>query len=176
MNWLNYVSLYESESFGSFGSFGIKILVAASEMPDLNELSIRDAVYDVAEILLDKIKEASIALNEEEQNRAKKEKEQLIKLFPGLIYVEKIPNEYCSRYCCRHRPWFIITTVVGRFKIGWRKRVIQIDWSDTVGTKSVEELFALEDVTKGSKYIHAWSLKDAGRYISDIMTTAENPK
>ena len=90
------------------------------------------------------------------------------------IYIEEIPNGYCNRACCRHLPWFIVTTTVGRIKIGWRKRVIEIDWSDTKGTAEAETLFAAEDVTKGTRYIHAWSVEKAKSYVAAIMSSRVN--
>ena len=61
---------------------------------------------------------------------------------------------------------------IGRFKIGWRKRAILLDWSETVGTKTSEELFKDEDVTKDTRMIHAWSLEHAKRYIESIVASA----
>ena len=106
--------------------------------------------------------------------RAAEEKVAILALFPGTPFVEEIPNGYCSQYCCKHLPWFIVTTQVGRVKIGWRKRVIQIDWSETRNTKNSEELFAKEDVTKEAKMIHAWSYEDAKRYLEAIIASALN--
>jgi len=73
--------------------------------------------------------------------------------------------------CCRHIPWFEVTTRVGVFIIGWRKSVISIDWEGTVGTKNAEELFPTEDVTKNGKSIHAWSYAKAKEYVTTIINT-----
>ncbi|HAR43489.1 MAG TPA: hypothetical protein DCS07_12795 [Bdellovibrionales bacterium] len=172
-NGLEYKELYMSESFGSYGGFGIKILVAATRMPDLRNDAICSAAYKAAGIVSSEVQGAALSLNEEAQERARQEREQLLGLFSGRIFVEELPNGYCSDWCCRHLPWFVVTTEVGRFKIGWRKRVINIDWSETVGTKTAEELFPSEDVTKWEQSIHAWSLDDAKRYIEKIVASAE---
>lgn len=65
-----------------------------------------------------------------------------------------------------------MTTVIGRFKIGWRKRVISIDWTETRNTKSGIVLFKDESTTTGERYIHAWSLDKAKQYIKTIFDTA----
>ena len=86
------------------------------------------------------------------------------------IYVEEIPNGYCNRYCCKHLPWFVVTTKVGRITIGWRKRVINIDWEGSAITKKANELFPQEDVTKGDKLIHAWGYEKAKEYIGVLLS------
>lgn len=79
-----------------------------------------------------------------------------------------IPNEYCQ---CKHcASWFIVSTPDGDIKIGWRKRVIQIEWLKNY--KIFKETFDSEDVTKGfgkwgnEKYIHAWSIEKAIEYLN----------
>jgi len=114
-----------------------------------------------------------IALNLSSQEETKIQREEILSCFKEPIFIEEIPNGYCSDYCCRHLPWFIITTSIGRFKIGWRKRVINIDWNKTVGTKEAKEIFPNEDVTKGIKYIHAWSIEKAREYVSTIISSAK---
>ncbi len=174
MNGLEYKTLHASESI-SFGgdAFGIKIMVAASQLPNLDTDAIWGAAYKAAGLVTAEVRAAVMADDEEAQKRAKRERAELIDLFGGRIFVETIPNGYCSDWCCRHLPWFVVTTEIGRFKIGWRKRVIHLEWTDTVGTKRAEELFPGEDVTKGDKMIHAWSLDKARQYIAAIVSDAE---
>ncbi|MFA5377083.1 MAG: hypothetical protein WC455_15135 [Dehalococcoidia bacterium] len=166
-----YKTLFKSEAHGKYGMFGIEILVTASALPDLQSKAIWRAASDAAESIESEIMAAIIAKNEEAVESAEKERQDLLSLFPGKIFVESIPNGYCSQWCCRHRPWFIVTTEIGRFKIGWRKRVIHIEWTETVGAKTAEELFH-NDVTKGEKYIHAWSLEEARDYVQRIMSSS----
>ena len=88
---------------------------------------------------------------------------------------EVVTNEYCSEPgCCGHRPWFMFTTPYGRIKIGWRKRVINIEFYDFKGV-DYYSLFAEENVTKGyfvknenNYYIHAWGKDEAWRYLSAV--------
>lgn len=80
------------------------------------------------------------------------------------IELEAIPNRYCS--CERCAPWYRVTTPQGVITIGWQKRVINIDWSETGA--DLLSLFADEDVTKSAHCIHAWSTDKAVDYLSRI--------
>jgi len=89
------------------------------------------------------------------------------------------PNEYCSCELCA--PWFNVNTEFGTIKIGWRKRVINIDWdspeSSVIKTmnargkflqKKILPLFEDENVTKGDSGIHAWGWEKAQEYLTKI--------
>ncbi len=174
MNLTNYRSIYASESMGSYGSFGIDIRVAGSHLPpNLDQSVINHAVYDAVAALENAIRGAAMAADPAAQARAGKERADLLALFPTPIFVEAIPNGYASGWHSKHLPWFVVTTSVGRITVGWRKRVISIDWSQTVGTKTSAELFAAEDVTKGERDIHAWSYDKAREYIAAILASAK---
>lgn len=91
------------------------------------------------------------------------------------IRMVSLPNEYCP--CDHCAPWFNVNTEFGTIKIGWRKRVINIDWSAATETlkacgqlpkKSILSLFKDEDVTKGNTYIHAWGWEKAQDYLGRI--------
>jgi len=98
------------------------------------------------------------------------QKVELLSCFESPIYVNEIPNGYSNGPYWELFPWFEVTTKVGIITIGWRKRVIEIDWEKTRGTKGSDALFRNEDVTKGDYMIHAWSVSDAKRYIHEIIT------
>ena len=168
LNGLEYKVLRKKESHGTYGSFGIQILVAGSRPPDLDGEELRAACCDAVDAIQAAYMAASIELRPETAP-AKAHNRGLAKIFPDPVFVEEIPNGYCDRYCCRHLPWFVVTTNVGRITIGHRKRVISIDWGGTVGTLSAQELFPDEDVTKHDKMIHAWSIEDAKRYVATIL-------
>ncbi len=94
------------------------------------------------------------------------------------IRIFSIQNEYCS--CNRCAPWFNVNTEFGTIKIGWRKRVINIDWSSAMealkerGQLSEEKLSSLfedQDVTKGDTGIHAWGWEKAQEYLTRIYAT-----
>lgn len=80
------------------------------------------------------------------------------------LELEAIPNQYCS--CERCAPWFKVTTAHGTFTIGWRKNVININWSGL--NKDLLALFADENVTKDKSFIHAWGQENAVHYLERI--------
>jgi hypothetical protein len=172
MNNLEYKILDGSENYGSSGSFGIKIMVGGSHLPtNLHTTAINGVVYDALNRIEHEVRAAAIAEDPKSAQEAAKEKSDLLSLFPCHIYAEPIKNGYWGNaYHSRHLPWYIVTTTIGRFTIGWRKRVIEIEWKGTVGTKTSAELFAGEDVTKETHLIHAWGYGKAREYINAIFT------
>lgn len=166
---MEYHFLNGHEISGDHGSFGVKIYIAATNLSDLKKIpELYDAGFEAENNImaaLDKI----LIDNDPNTKQIINNNRKLIDLFPDHIFVEELPNGYCSDYCYAHLPWFKVTTKIGHFIIGWRKRIISIDWGQTVGTKTAEELFGDEDVTLGGKMIHAWSLENAQRYIDTIM-------
>lgn len=65
-------------------------------------------------------------------------------------------------------PWWLVWTPFGLVEIGWRKRVISIDWSDT----PVRAEVTADEVTKGATHVHAWSTEDAVRYLKALNLAA----
>lgn len=80
----------------------------------------------------------------------------------------EIPNEYgCNCEICKNRPWFIFHTSNGDIKIGWRKRVISIEFMEGF-TEFPMSIFEDEDVTKWEKGIHAWNKEKAIDYLAKV--------
>jgi hypothetical protein len=168
---LEYHELYKKESHGSYGSYGLKLEIAG-KIGDLRKLGSSAAVYKAMEELENELLKEIYAARPETAEEGHNNRKFLLGCFPPApIYVEEIPNGYCSRGCCAHLPWFIVTTSIGRIRIGWRKRVILIDWSETKDTKTSDELFAKEDVTKDTRMIHAWSYDKATEYLKAIIAS-----
>lgn len=94
------------------------------------------------------------------------EKEKLRELFTSPIYMTPIANGYGERPLF---PWFDVTTRRGVIEIGWRRRVISIDWSKSDIKSKAAELFPLEKVTIQDRSIHAWSYEKAREYIDILM-------
>jgi len=159
---------YRIQSVGGLGKFDMEIFINAGR--ELNNADKKN-IGEFAEKIQESIAQESIRLNPKSAIEAQEEKEGILNLFGSeTIYVEEIPNGYCNRYCCKHLPWFVVTTKVGRITIGWRKRVINIDWEGSAITKKANELFPQEDVTKGDKFIHAWGYEKAKEYIGVLLS------
>ena len=89
-----------------------------------------------------------------------------------------LPNGYCHENCCSHIPWFKFHTIDGDIIMGWRKRVISIEWQENYKPFDFEKLFDSEDVTKwindGKRGIHAWGKEKAYEYLKKVLATV-NP-
>ena len=75
------------------------------------------------------------------------------------------PNTEAYFNVRNEQPWWLVTTPVGLVQIGWRKRVILIDWGETGKHCSVTK----DDVTKNALMVHAWSYEKAVEYIKKLM-------
>lgn len=157
-----YVTAEGVEIFGKH-QVGVRIDVAIGrELSDAEKQVIYKAHQDIVKI----INRETSRLDPDVQAGIVEEKAALIALFPQPIYVKPIPNEYGER---PHYPWFMVTTSKGNIKIGWRARVINIDWSESDIETTAKELFLNENVTKGERYIHAWGYEKAQEYITAIL-------
>lgn len=67
-------------------------------------------------------------------------------------------------------PWFLVLTSLGLIKIGWRKRVLAIDWSAT----SLRTIVTADDVTKELHLVHAWSDAKAVGYLRRLADVANS--
>jgi len=161
-------SVYSYRESGSKFSIDLEILIDVNrELTDNDNKNLREHVDNIVKSL----HEESIRLDPASKETADKERAEIISLFGNrAIYVDEIPNGYCNSFCCKHLPWFIVTTNKGRIKIGWRKRVININWDDTIINEKAETLFPNEEVTKFDKTIHAWGLEKAKEYIDLILS------
>jgi hypothetical protein len=64
----------------------------------------------------------------------------------------------------RNHPWWLVKTNYGLIKIGWRKRVIQIDWSDT----RIRQEVTKDNVTSSNEIVHAWTYAKAVEYLTAL--------
>ena len=94
----------------------------------------------------------------------------------GPIFMEEIPNGYWgvdSPYSVGD-PWYTVTTRLGHFKVGWRKRVIHLDWEKTLLKDAkgrpihADKLFPDENVTRFETGIHCWGLASLVSYLKTI--------
>lgn len=99
------------------------------------------------------------------------QKEQTLALFllAGIRVdgYDELPNNYWPRVPAylqarEASPWWLAHTELGTIKIGWRKRVISIEWDRTEYRCIVTE----DDVTKSEAMVHAYSYADAVKYLA----------
>jgi hypothetical protein len=91
----------------------------------------------------------------------------------GMWLSTPIPNEYWPD----DAPWCLVRGPKGSLKIGWRKRVLNIDWAGlNQGAKlDADKLFPGENVTKGDTYIHAWGKEKAVEYLRVLLAVLKAP-
>lgn len=164
-----FITAHKEQSWGGYGHIGIEIRVAGFDLTDEMKFIVsRHARLIQDELLTERAKHDPKGIAEREQWRA-----DLIACFPEPIYVERIKNGYTGDDAYGiNRPWFCVTTRRGRITIGPRKRVIEIDWSESDIEGTAEGLFPEEQVTKSGRMIHAWGIEDAKRYVGVILTCA----
>lgn len=75
--------------------------------------------------------------------------------------------EWGYRACAS--PWWLVKTSVGCIELGWRKRVMNIDWSDTPIRKVITE----DDTTKSETMVHAWTTLKAMEYLTALAREVE---
>ena len=174
-----YKTLRESTTtyFGpSGGTLAIRIQAGGTLVPeDANQdTDLRLFAGRAIDIIADSIHVLRNARDPDKIKEAKDQREYLLSAFGDrAIYVEEIRNGYSNRAEQSHLPWFTVTTSIGRIKIGWRKRVVSIDWEDSLCKKDGSELFPDENVTKGGPYIHAWSKEKMIEYVNKIIEAGE---
>lgn len=81
--------------------------------------------------------------------------------------VHELPNGYWPESYVelrRDNPWWLMETQIGLMKIGWRKRVIQITWTDT----AVRGIVTTDEVTRETDLVHAYSYAKALQYLTDL--------
>jgi len=162
------------ESYGSHHSSNAQVLLKSNlynELPKEKQDDICMAARTFIEQLRSKIE---LAHNEEYKQKERQENiEKMKELFHEagfkLVHANIIPNQYSSDPCYYVDPWLEVITIKGPIIIGWRKRVINIDWSKSDITQKADELFPNEDVTKYDQLIHAWGYEKTVDYLSTLV-------
>lgn len=168
-----YKLLSGVESFGGDGVFGLRVLAHLGRPITHEDVS---AVYTPLQQLENGLRLAIIKADPKAQAGREKNILDIRGIFGDrMIFAEELPQHgYWGNDPYGWRtPWQQITTAIGRFRIGWRKRVISIEWKDTLCKQSAETLFPGENVTKDGQLIHAWSYEDAKRYVNTIHAAME---
>jgi hypothetical protein len=94
-----------------------------------------------------------------------------------ILSATQIPNDYWPMVGAyeeirRDNPWFLVKTLYGDIKIGWRKRVISIEW-DGCG---VEAKVTEDDTTQDRFLVHAWSYHKAVEYLTALRAALRAAK
>lgn len=84
---LEYHELYKSESCGSYGGFGVQILVAATKLKNFGTERLRMLGYRVEEDIKNTMLMEVASVDPEYQAEAKAERESLLGCFNETIYV-----------------------------------------------------------------------------------------
>lgn len=91
-----------------------------------------------------------------------------------LLSFHQLPNNYCGDNCCPHRPWGLAETKYGLIKIGWRKRVISIEWPKEANINGKDILPKGEEwITSWESGIHAYGWAKAVEYLTVFVQLAE---
>ncbi len=159
--------VYASLHRGSFGFIDTEVNMELSRELDDKD---RELILDAMENLRDALVRRSYEQASQLQDMLRREEQNLLSLFSShTIYVEYVENEYTKGHPA-HSRWLVVTTKLGRIKIGWRKRVIHIDWSNSDIEASPNDIFRDEEVTKWENGIHAWGYEKAQEYIDTLMS------
>lgn len=133
-------------------------------------MKIYDIFYDVLPNVNAKIQDKLMSKDLKLLKMFEDEIEELKNLFGSeAIYTKQIENKYSDLGSFKFRKWLEVTTRKGVIVIGWRKRVVNIDWSRSDIKNTAHDLFPDEDVTKGDYYIHAWGINKAKEYIDVLL-------
>ena len=162
-----------SESYGGNHSCHLKVMINSNKYDALTEETQNDLGYEATKFIEAmrnriELEYAKQHYQKERQENIEKMKELFHKAGFELVYSTIIDNQYSSHPVYYPSPWLEVTTAKGPIIIGWRKRVINIDWSKSDITQSAEDLFPKEDVTKGDQSIHAWGYEKAVDYLSEL--------
>ena len=66
------------------------------------------------------------------------------------------------------RPWWLFLTEIGPVRLGWRKKVLELDWEKC----AVRAVVTADNVTKSETYVHAWSTEKAVEYLKALRKAA----
>lgn len=78
-------------------------------------------------------------------------------------YYTNPTTEFQIQYCLEH-PWWLVETPYGLIVMGWRKRVIELNWERTKLRKKITE----DDVTNELTYVHACSDVKFLEYLKNL--------
>jgi hypothetical protein len=168
----SYKEARRIEATGGYGWYGLQINIAMENDECIESERVRNALYHAEKLVSNAVQLEQVLSDKDKVNQAKADQQKLVEQFPEPIYVKEIPNGYWGddHPAGVLNPWLLVTTRIGVFKVGFRKRVIELSWEDT-DAKSVDgdEIFKDEGVTVEQSMVHAWSFEKLGEYIARIF-------
>lgn len=172
----NMIKLGGIECYGGNGSFKGEVYITSEKYEALSEET-RSKVGYQANQCLSSIK-YMIEMEWVRKFKAVERQEHVTKLISlftdagfGTVYVKTMDNQYSNDAWYYTAPWIIATTNKGPITLGWRKRVINIDWSESDITANGTELFKDERTTSAERYVHAWTYDKAVEYLKRLLET-----
>lgn len=166
-------SIFKISSAGHYGGFDGEVLIESEKYDQLSKETRSTLSFNIGhevQRLQHKINLEWVKEFESEKRLANIQK--MLQLFKDAgfksIHHEIIENQYSGDAGFYNDPWLIVTTPKGRITIGWRKRVINLDWSDSDIKADGNELFKGEKTTTGKNYIHCWSYDKAIEYLTKL--------
>lgn len=163
------------ESYGDNGSFKAEVNIDSEKYDALTEeaqMRVSFKAQDGVDAIMHMI-EMEWAKAFKHANRAAHAMS-LEKLFTdagfGVVHVKIIDNQYSDNACYYANPWIIVTTTLGPITLGWRKRVINLDWSESDISADGRELFKQESTTSSERYVHCWGEDKAVEYLRKLLT------
>ena len=112
---------------------------------------------------------------EEMRRKSREEAESIVSLAGFEIrHTWELANGYwpaSPRYDDVRKPWWLFLTQVGPVRVGWRKRVLEIEWDAT----DLRGIVTDDNVTKGDTYVHAWSRSKAVEYLTKLRLMCASP-
>ncbi len=82
------------------------------------------------------------------------------------------PNQYFKDLdpaVAKTSKWFLVQTEYGIIMIGWRKRVLNIDWSGT----PFRDFVTQDNVTSERTYVHAGHYDKALQYLANLWSNLQ---
>lgn len=150
----------------SSDGFGVRIYGRCGRpLTDADRQACSDARRRLGDAVCEETALRSLSVKSAAEARLEWFRRQFVRAGLTPVLVEPIPNGYwptTGAYADVRlgSPWAIVTSEIGRVQIGWRKRVVEIDWSNSLVREDAPTLFPLVTDTKGSngeRYIHAWN-------------------
>jgi hypothetical protein len=81
----------------------------------------------------------------------------------------KLQNRYWQGHDKKfYHPWWFVQTSRGWIEIGYRKRVMSIDWRHT----DIRHVVTKDDLTKGDDHVHAYTDAKAIEYLTELWRFA----